>query len=95
MAKNFKIAGGHRDTVSSAENILKSGGNAFDAAISGVFSSMVCEYLSRYPMVTTPVVRTVRVHQTVLLMRMSVVLVTVILLMTVCRIVPVYGAVVL
>ena len=45
MAKNFKIAGGHRDTVSSAENILKSGGNAFDAAISGVFSSMVCEYL--------------------------------------------------
>ena len=45
MAKNFKIAGGHRDTVSSAENILKLGGNAFDATISGVFSSMVCEYL--------------------------------------------------
>ena len=45
MAKNFKIAGGHRDTVSSAQNILKSGGNAFDATISGVFSSMVCEYL--------------------------------------------------
>jgi len=45
MDKNFKIAGGHRDTVESAKNILESGGNAFDAAISGVFSSMVCEYL--------------------------------------------------
>ena len=45
MDKNFKIAGGHRDTVKSAKNILESGGNAFDAAISGVFSSMVCEYL--------------------------------------------------
>ena len=45
MAKKFKIAGGHRDTVCSSQNILKSGGNAFDAAISGVFSSMVCEYL--------------------------------------------------
>ena len=45
MEKKFKVAGGHRDTVCSAQNILKSGGNAFDAAISGVFSSMVCEYL--------------------------------------------------
>jgi len=45
MGKNFKIAGGHSKTVSSAQNILESGGNAFDAAVAGVFSSMVCEYL--------------------------------------------------
>ena len=45
MVDNFKIAGGHKDTVESASNILKEGGNAFDAAIAGVFASMSCEYL--------------------------------------------------
>ena len=45
MLDNFKIAGGHKDTVESASNILKEGGNAFDAAIAGVFASMSCEYL--------------------------------------------------
>ncbi|GIT56881.1 MAG: hypothetical protein Ct9H300mP18_03100 [Candidatus Neomarinimicrobiota bacterium] len=40
-----KIAGGHKETVDSARNILKDGGNAFDAAVAGVFSSLVCEYL--------------------------------------------------
>ena len=28
-----KIAGGHKETVDSARNILKDGGNAFDAAV--------------------------------------------------------------
>ena len=45
MGKKLKIAGGHHNTVDSAYNILKLGGNAFDAAIAGVFSSMSCEYL--------------------------------------------------
>ena len=45
MVDNFKIAGGHKDTVDSASNVLKEGGNAFDAAIAGVFASMSCEYL--------------------------------------------------
>ena len=45
MEKKIKIAGGHYNTVDSAYNILKLGGNAFDAAIAGVFSSMSCEYL--------------------------------------------------
>ena len=45
MVDNYKIAGGHKDTVESANNILKEGGNAFDAAIAGVFASMSCEYL--------------------------------------------------
>ncbi|HIL86163.1 MAG TPA: hypothetical protein EYG56_00825 [Candidatus Marinimicrobia bacterium] len=45
MGKKLKIAGGHHNTVDSAHNILKLGGNAFDAAIAGVFSSMSCEYL--------------------------------------------------
>ena len=40
-----KIAGGHKETVDSARNILKDGGNAFDAAVAGVYSSLVCEYL--------------------------------------------------
>ena len=45
MVDNYKIAGGHKDTVESAKNILKDGGNAFDAAIAGVFASMSSEYL--------------------------------------------------
>ena len=45
MVENYKVAGGHKDTVESASNILKEGGNAFDAAIAGVFASMSCEYL--------------------------------------------------
>ena len=40
-----KIAGGHKETVEAARNILRDGGNAFDAAVAGVFSSLVCEYL--------------------------------------------------
>ena len=40
-----KIAGGHKETVESARNILREVGNAFDAAVAGVFSSLVCEYL--------------------------------------------------
>ena len=38
MEKKIKVAGGHYNTVDSAYNILKLGGNAFDAAIAGVFS---------------------------------------------------------
>ena len=45
MNKEFKVSGGHKNTVESAYNILKLGGNAFDAAIAGVFSSMSAEYL--------------------------------------------------
>ena len=45
MVDNYKVAGGHKDTVESSSNILKEGGNAFDAAIAGVFASMSCEYL--------------------------------------------------
>ena len=44
-----KIAGGHKETVDSARNILRDGGNAFDAAIAGIFSSFVCEYLYTGP----------------------------------------------
>ncbi len=43
------IAGGHKDTVDAAENILKDGGNSFDAAIAGVFVSFVSEYLYTSP----------------------------------------------
>ena len=45
MGEFGTIAGGHKETVDSARNILKDGGNAFDAAVAGVFSSLVCEYL--------------------------------------------------
>ena len=43
------IAGGHKDTVDAAQNILKAGGTAFDAAIAGVFVSFVAEYLYTSP----------------------------------------------
>lgn len=43
------IAGGHKNTVDAAENILRDGGNSFDAAIAGVFASFVCEYLYTSP----------------------------------------------
>ena len=49
MGKFGAIAGGHKDTVDAAENILKDGGNAFDAAIAGVFASFVAEYLYTGP----------------------------------------------
>ena len=37
------IAGGEKTTVQSARDILKNGGNAFDAAVGAVFTSMVSE----------------------------------------------------
>ena len=43
------VAGGHKDTVDAAENILKDGGNSFDAAIAGVFVSFVAEFLYTSP----------------------------------------------
>ena len=49
MGKLGTIAGGHKDTVDAAENILKDGGNSFDAAIAGVFLSFVSEYLYTGP----------------------------------------------
>ncbi|MDP7608944.1 MAG: gamma-glutamyltransferase [Candidatus Marinimicrobia bacterium] len=38
------IAAGHKTTVESAKNILELGGNAFDAAVGAVFTSMVSEF---------------------------------------------------
>ena len=38
------IAGGERTTVQSAKDILESGGNAFDAAVGAVFTSMISEH---------------------------------------------------
>ena len=38
------IAAGHKTTVESARNILECGGNAFDAAVGAVFTSMVSEF---------------------------------------------------
>ena len=37
------IAGGEKTTVQSAREILENGGNAFDAAVGAVFTSMVSE----------------------------------------------------
>jgi gamma-glutamyltranspeptidase / glutathione hydrolase len=45
MINKFHVAGGHKDTVVAAYNVLQEGGNAFDAAIAGVFASMACEYI--------------------------------------------------
>lgn len=41
--KYGSIAGGEKTTVQSAADILESGGNAFDAAVGAVFTSMVSE----------------------------------------------------
>ena len=49
MGEFGTIAGGHKNTVDAAENILKDGGNSFDAAIAGVFVSFVAEYLYTGP----------------------------------------------
>ena len=38
------IAGGEKSTVQTAFEILKNGGNAFDAAVGAVFTSMVSEF---------------------------------------------------
>ena len=38
------IAAGDRSTLESALEILKSGGNAFDAAVGAVFTSMTSEF---------------------------------------------------
>lgn len=38
------IAGGEKTTVHTAFEILKNGGNAFDAAVGAVFTSMVSEF---------------------------------------------------
>ena len=38
------IAGGEKSTVHAASVILENGGNAFDAAVGAVFTSMVSEY---------------------------------------------------
>ena len=42
--KYGSIAGGDKTTVESALDILKCGGNAFDAAVGAVFTSMVSEF---------------------------------------------------
>ena len=44
MIKYGSIAGGEKSTVEAASQILKNGGNAFDAAVGAVFTSMVSEY---------------------------------------------------
>jgi len=44
MMKYGSIAGGEKSTVEAASLILKNGGNAFDAAVGAVFTSMVSEY---------------------------------------------------
>ena len=38
------IAAGNKTTVQSARDILECGGNAFDAAVGAVFTSMVSEF---------------------------------------------------
>ena len=38
------IAGGEKSTVQAACQIMENGGNAFDAAVGAVFTSMVSEY---------------------------------------------------
>lgn len=40
---NYAISAGHEKTLESAQDILESGGNAFDAAISAYFTSFVAE----------------------------------------------------
>ena len=42
--KYGSIAAGHKTTAESARNILERGGNAFDAAVGAVFTSMVSEF---------------------------------------------------
>lgn len=37
------VAAGHKLTVQSAENVLRAGGNAFDAVLAAYFTSFVCE----------------------------------------------------
>ena len=44
MLKYGAIAGGENSTVDAAFQILENGGNAFDAAVGAVFTSMVSEY---------------------------------------------------
>jgi len=44
MMKYGSIAGGEKTTVQSARQILEEGGNAFDAAVGAVFTSMVSEF---------------------------------------------------
>ena len=63
--KYGSIAGGDKTTVESALDILKCGGNAFDAAVGAVFTSMVSEFtltgpggggaLLAYPAGETPI----------------------------------------
>ena len=42
--KYGSIAAGHKTTAESARNILERGGNAFDASVGAVFTSMVSEF---------------------------------------------------
>jgi len=44
VLKYGAIAGGEKSTVDAAFQILENGGNAFDAAVGAVFTSMVSEY---------------------------------------------------
>jgi len=39
-----RLAAGDKDNVNEAMDILKDGGNAFDAAVCAVFTSMTSEY---------------------------------------------------
>ncbi len=42
--KYGSIATGSKESLNTAKNILKEGGNAFDAGIAAVFSSMISEF---------------------------------------------------
>ena len=42
--KYGNVAAGHKSTAKAAMDILKDGGNAFDAAVTAVFVSMTSEY---------------------------------------------------
>jgi len=44
MMKNNVIATGSKEATQSAYQILQTGGNAFDAAVRAVFTSMTSEY---------------------------------------------------
>jgi len=44
MLKYGTIAGGNKITAQAAYQILENGGNAFDASVGAVFTSMVAEY---------------------------------------------------
>ena len=70
--KYGSIAAGDKTTVNAAMNILKDGGNAFDATVCAVFTSMISEYtltgacgggvMLAYPKESEPIVFDFFVH---------------------------------